>query len=90
MTILKALELHTLGKPLRVNYILVLLLLAFPGGPDGKESACNVGHLGSIPVLGRSPGEGMATHPGTLGPPLPWTEEPGRSQAMGSHRVGHD
>ena len=29
-----------------------------PGGWDGKESACNVGHLGSIPGLGRSPGEG--------------------------------
>ena len=30
----------------------------FPGGSDGKESACNVGDLGSIPALGRSPGEG--------------------------------
>ena len=29
----------------------------FPGDPDGKESACNVGDLGSIPGLGRSPGE---------------------------------
>jgi len=32
--------------------------LGFPGGPDGKESACNVGDLGSIPGLGRSPREG--------------------------------
>ena len=30
----------------------------FPGGLDGKESACNVGDLGSIPGLERSPGEG--------------------------------
>ena len=30
----------------------------FPGSLAGKESACNVGDLGSIPVLGRSPGEG--------------------------------
>ena len=30
----------------------------FPGGLDGKESACNVGDLGSIPDLGRSPGGG--------------------------------
>ena len=30
----------------------------FPGGSDGKESACNAGDLGSIPVSGRSPGEG--------------------------------
>ena len=30
----------------------------FPGGSDGKESACNVGDLGLIPGLGRSPGGG--------------------------------
>ena len=30
----------------------------FPGGSAGKESACNAGDLGSIPGLGRSPGEG--------------------------------
>ena len=30
----------------------------FPGGSDGKESACNVGDPGSIPVWRRSPGEG--------------------------------
>ena len=33
-------------------------ILGFPGGSDGKESACNVGDLGSIPGLGRSPGGG--------------------------------
>ena len=32
--------------------------LGFPGGSNGKESACNVGNLGSIPGSGRSPGEG--------------------------------
>ena len=30
----------------------------FPGGSDGKASACNLGDLGSIPGLERSPGEG--------------------------------
>ena len=30
----------------------------FAGGSAGKESACNAGDLGSIPGLGRSPGEG--------------------------------
>ena len=29
----------------------------FPSGSDDKESACNAGDLGSIPGLGRSPGE---------------------------------
>ena len=33
-------------------------LIGFPGGSDGKESACNVGDLGSIPSLGRSCGGG--------------------------------
>ena len=32
--------------------------MGFPGGSDGEESACNAGDLGSIPGLGRSPGEG--------------------------------
>ena len=31
--------------------------MGFPGGSDGKESACNAGDLGSIPGLGRFPGE---------------------------------
>ena len=31
----------------------------FPGDSDSKESACNVGDLGSIPGLGRSPGGGL-------------------------------
>ena len=30
----------------------------FPGGSDGRESACSAGDLGSIPGSGRSPGEG--------------------------------
>ena len=33
----------------------------FPWGSAGKESACNVGDLGSIPGLGRCPGEGNGT-----------------------------
>ena len=32
--------------------------LGLPGGSAGKESTCNVGDLGSIHGLGRSPGEG--------------------------------
>ena len=32
--------------------------MGFPGGLDGKESACNVGNRGSIPGLGRFPGVG--------------------------------
>ena len=34
------------------------VFMGFPGGSDGKESACSEGELGLIPRLGRSPGEG--------------------------------
>ena len=37
--------------------ILVYWCLGFPGGSDGKESACNAGDPGSIPESGKSPGE---------------------------------
>ena len=33
------------------------IFLCFPGGSQGKESACKVGDLGSVSRLGRSPGE---------------------------------
>ena len=35
------------------------VFLGFPDGSEGKDSACNTGDLGSIPGLGRSPGEGI-------------------------------
>ena len=34
--------------------------------------------------------EEMATHSSILAQEIPWTEEPGRLQSMGSQRVGHD
>ena len=34
------------------------VFLGFPGVSAGKKSTCNVGDLGSIPGLGKSPGEG--------------------------------
>ena len=61
----------------------------FPGGSDSKESACNVGDSGLIPGLGRSPGEGMATHSSILAWRIPWTG-PSGLQSMGSQRVRHD
>ena len=36
----------------------LIIKLEFLGGPDGKESACSAGDLGSIPGSVRSPGEG--------------------------------
>ena len=62
----------------------------FPGGSDGKESTCNVGDPGLTPGSGKSPGEEMATHSSILAWKIPWMEEPGRLQSMGSQRVRHD
>ena len=47
------------GKiPWRRDRLSIPVFLGFPGGSAGKESACNVGDLGLVPGLGRSPGEG--------------------------------
>ena len=40
------------------SFLRYLYTVLVPGGSDGKASAYNVGDLGSIPGLGRSPGEG--------------------------------
>ena len=61
------------------------VFLAFPGGSDGKESACNAGDLGSIPGLGKPLEKGMATHSSILDWRIPWTEELGRLQLIGLH-----
>ena len=55
-----------------------------------KESACSAGDLGLIPGLGRSPGEGNGNPLHILAQKIPWTEEPGGLQFMGSQRVEHD
>ena len=102
----------------------------FPDSSIGKEPNCNAGDPGSIPGLGRSPGEGtgcplqyslsslvaqlvknpptmretwvlflgwedplregMAMHSSILAWRIPWTEEPGGLQSIGSQRVRHD
>ena len=62
----------------------------FPGGSDGRESACNSGDLSSVPESGRSPGEGNATHSSILAWRIPWTGEPGGVQSVGSQRVRCD
>jgi len=53
--------------------------LGFPGGSDGKESACKRPRLTQVqPVSWEDLLEkGMATHSGTLAGRIPWTEEPG-------------
>ena len=41
-----------------MTYYILCIREGFPGGSDGKASAYNAGDPGSIPGLGRSPGEG--------------------------------
>ena len=48
------------------------------------------GGEGLIPGLGRSPGGGHATHSSILAWRIPWTEEPGWLQSMGSQRVKYN
>ena len=55
-----------------------------------KNLYANTGGLSSVPGLGRSLEEGMATHSSILAWRIPWTEEAGRVQSVGSQRVGHD
>ena len=38
--------------------VIIIYLFPYHGGSDSKESACNVGDLGSVPRSGRFPGEG--------------------------------
>ena len=52
-----------LGRSPGEDRLLSPVLLGFPGGSAGTESACNVGDLGLIPGLGRSPGEGKGYPP---------------------------
>ena len=132
------LQVQKLGHIFMLSRQRIKLLRGFPGGSEGKASACNVGDPDSIPGSARSPGEGnghplqysclenpmdrgawratvhgvaksrtrlsdftftfhfhalekeMATHSSILAWKIPWTEEPGGLQSMGSQRVGHD
>ena len=55
-----------------------------------KRSACNAGDPSSIPGLERSPGEGNGCPCQYLIWRIPWTEETGRLQSIGSQRIRHD
>ena len=61
-------------------------MLGFPGGSDGKESACNAGDPGSIPGSGRSPGEGNGNSLQYSRLENPTAEEPGGLQSIGAQK----
>ena len=62
--------------------------MGFPGVSDGKETACNVGHLGLIPGWGRSFGGGNRNQ--FQYSCLERQEEPCELQSKGLQRVGQD
>ena len=70
----------------------------YPGLPGGSvvkklpANAGDAGDVGSTPGSGRFPGSSleMATHSSILAWEIPWTEEPGGLQSMGSQRVGYN
>ena len=64
--------------------------MGFPGSSAGKELACNAGDPGSIPGWEDPLEKGMATQSSILAWRIPWTEEPGKLQSMGSQGTGHD
>ena len=65
-------------------------MMGFPGDSDSKESACNARDLGSILGWEEPMEKGMATYSSILAWRIPWIEEPGRLQSMGSQRVRQD
>ena len=62
----------------------------FPGGSDGEEFSCNVGDPGSVPGWEDLLEKGMAAHFSILAWRIPWTEEPGGLQPVGSQRVRYE
>ena len=75
---------------LKILVFLIYIYVGFPGGSDGKASACNAEDPGSIPGSGRSPAEGN-------GNPLQYSclensMDGGAwwTAVHGSQRVGHD
>ena len=61
-------------------------LEGFPGGSDSKVSACNAGDLGLIPGSEISPGEGNGNPFQYSCQKIPWMEESGGLQSMGSQK----
>ena len=63
----------------------IILYMGFPCGSAGKESTCNAGDLGSVPGLGRSPGEKER-----LSTPVLWPGEFYGLYSPCGRKVGHD
>ena len=65
------------------NFLQFVVIHTVPCGSAGKESACSAGDLGSVPGLGRSPGEGKSY-------PLQYPGLENSMDCMESQSIGHD
>ena len=84
-------KLHTVS--FTVSILIYYYVMGLPKWLSCKESVHNVGvavDVGLIPGLGRSPEGGHTTSFSILDWRIPWTEEPGTLQSIGSQRVRHD
>ena len=68
----------------------MIILGGFPGGSEGKETACNAREWGSISDWEDPLKKEIATHSSVLDWRIPWSEEPGGLQSMGSQRIRHN
>ena len=66
------------------NSYTITMCLGFPGGSVVKNPPTNAGDAGSIPGLKRAPRVEVATHSSVLAWKIPWTEQHGGLQSMGS------
>ena len=67
-----------------------IITFGLPDGSAGKESACSAEDTGDSPGWEGPLEEEMETHSSILSWRIPWTEETGGLQSMGSWRVRHD
>ena len=87
ITEINAIKITPLSTKVRINIILYGKILkslswGFPGGSVVKTLSGNAGDTGLVPGLGRSPAEGNGSS--ILAWEIPWIEEPGGLQSMGS------
>ena len=69
-----------------------ILRTGFPDDSEVKNLPANAGDVEVIWSLDQDDPleEGMATHSSILAQEIPWIEEPGELQSMGSQKIGHD
>ena len=76
-----------LSKNMKIDY---LQTFSFPGGTVVKNMPVNAEDVGSTLGGEETLEKEMATHSSILAWKIPWTEQPGGLQSMGSQRVEHD